>query len=383
VVTDGEPFVNTTFELEHDLIVNSLAIDISSIGAGGGSLVTVGKAGEIQVGPGSAGADPGPACYGRGGTQPTTTDTCLMAGILDGDHFAGGRFSLDVERSKAAFEALDCDFTLSQRVRYAYEMGVNNIAEGVFNIAIKNGVDPRDYSLVAYGAAGPMLLPAVLDLIKCKQVVVPPYPGLFSALGLLSTDQVFTANRSAYTVLSDEVAADVDALFGEMEDQLRDRIAPGRDVTFARSFDGRLVGQSWETPFVPVPDGTLDADALAVMVANFHDTYEQRTGNRFDAFPVEGVTFRVRAILDTDKVEYPVVPERTYADGPLTPVRTTVLRHLTDHDQQAPVFDRDHLRAGDVVDGPAIVDESLSTTHVGAGQTATVGGYGELVITRK
>jgi N-methylhydantoinase A len=383
VVTGGEPFVNTTFELEHDLVVNSLAIDISSIGAGGGSLVTIGKAGEIQVGPGSAGADPGPACYGRGGTQPTTTDTCLLAGILDGDHFAGGRLTLDAELSRAAFEALDCDFTFAQRVRYAYEMGVNNIAEGAFNIAIKNGVDPRDYSLVAYGAAGPMLLPAVLDLIKCKQVVVPPYPGLFSALGLLSTDQVFTANRSAYTVLSDEVAADVDALFTEMENQLRARIASGREVTFARSFDGRLVGQSWETPFVAVPDGTLDAAAVAAMIGNFHDTYEQRTGNRFDAFPVEGVTFRVRAILDTDKVEYPRVPERTDADGALTPVRTTVLRHLTDEEQQAPVYDRADLRAGDVVDGPAIVDESLSTTHIGAGQTATVGGYGELVITRK
>ena len=262
-------------------------------------------------------------------------------------------------------------------------MGVNNIAEGVFNIAIKNGVDPRDYSLVAYGAAGPMLLPAVLDLIKCKQVVVPPYPGLFSALGLLSTDQVFTANRSAYTVLSADVAPDVDALFTDMEAQLRSRIDPGREVAFARSFDGRLVGQSWETPFVPVPGGELDGAAVATMVGNFHDTYEQRTGNRFDAFPVEGGTFRVRAILDTDKVSYPGVPVRTDADGALIPVRTTTLRHLGDDDVEAPVYDRADLRAGDTVAGPAIVDESLSTTHIGAGHTAIVGGYGELVITRK
>ena len=119
------------------------------------------------------------------------------------------------------------------------------------------------------------------------------------------------------------------------------------------------------------------------MVGNFHDTYEQRTGNRFDAFPVEGVTFRVRAILDTDKVEYPQVPTRTDADGALAPTRTTVLRYLTDDDVEAPVYDRADLRAGDVVDGPAIVDESLSTTHIGTGQTATVGGYGELVITRR
>jgi N-methylhydantoinase A len=383
VVTDGEPFVNTTFELEHDLIVNSLAIDISSIGAGGGSLVTIGKAGEVQVGPGSAGAEPGPACYGRGGTQPTTTDTCLLAGILDPSEFAGGRLALDPALAREAFEALPGDFSFAQRVRYAYEMGVNNIAEGVFNVAIKNGVDPRDYSLVAYGAAGPMLLPAVLDIIKCKDVIVPPYPGLFSALGLLSTDQVFTANRSAYTVLTPDVAPGVDALFTAMEEQVRQRIHQGDAVQLSRSFDGRLVGQSWETPFVSVPDGEIDEDAVAQMIATFHDTYEQRSGNRFEAIPVEGVTFRVRAILDTDKVEYPRLAERTSEDGPLRPVRTTTLRHLSDADQEAAVYDRASLRAADVVAGPAIVNESLSTTHIGDGQVARVGAYGELVIRKK
>lgn len=380
VVTEGEPFVNTTFELEHDLIVNSLTIDVSSIGAGGGSLVSIGKAGEMQVGPGSAGAVPGPASYGRGGTQPTTTDTCLLVGILDPGAFAGGRLSLDEELARKAFEDLPGGFTFSQRVRYAYEMGVNNIAEGVFNVAIKNGVDPRDYSLVAYGAAGPMLLPAVLDVIKCKQVVVPPYPGLFSALGLLSTDQVFTANRSAYTVLGPEAAADIDAMFAEMEEQVLARIPEGRSVQLARSFDGRLVGQSWETPFVSVNDGRIDAEAVEAMIAAFHDTYEQRSGNRFEAIPVEGVTFRVRAILDTEKVEYPRLPERSEADGPLTPIGTRTLRHLTDEDQQAAVYDRTDLRAGDVIEGPAIVNESLSTTHVGLGQVARVGEYAELTI---
>jgi N-methylhydantoinase A len=382
VVTDGEPFVNTTFELEHDLIVNSLAIDISSIGAGGGSLVSIGKSGEVQVGPGSAGAEPGPACYGRGGTQPTTTDTCLLAGILDADEFAGGRLSLDPELATQAFESLPGDFSLSQRVRYAYEMGVNNIAEGVFNVAIKNGVDPRDYSLVAYGAAGPMLLPAVLDIIRCKEVIVPPYPGLFSALGLLSTDQVFTANRSAYTVLTPDVAASVGALFEEMEEQVRGRVPEGETVTMSRSFDGRLVGQSWETPFVSVPDGDIDGDAIAQMVASFHGTYEQRSGNRFEAMPVEGVTFRVRAVLDTDKVEYPQLEERREEDGPLRPLRMTTLRYLSDEDQQAGVYDRVALRAGDELAGPAIVNESLSTTHIGAGQIARVGAYGELVISK-
>ncbi|GHE93976.1 5-oxoprolinase [Amycolatopsis deserti] len=387
VVTGGEPFVNTTFELEHDLVVNALANDISSIGAGGGSIVAIGPAGEIQVGPDSAGAAPGPACYGRGGTLPTTTDTCLMIGIIDPQGFAGGEMTLDPALSRQAFEALDSEFTLAQRVRYAYEMAVNNMAEGVFNIAIKNGVDPRDYSLVAYGAAGPMLLPAVLDTVHCKQVIVPPNPGLFSALGLLSADQVFTANRSAYLVLTPEAAPRIDALFAEMEAQLAERLDPGTRVTFHRSMDAHLVGQSWETPFVPVPAGTIDGAAIGTMISSFHDTYEARSGNRFEMLPVEGVTFRVRAVLDTPKVTYPEIPGR---DGePLVPARTTVLRYLGDLDadgegaQEAAVYDRAALRAGDVLDGPAVVHEGLSTTHVGAGQRATVGRYGELIIRRK
>jgi N-methylhydantoinase A len=387
VVTGGEPFVNTTFELEHDLVVNALANDVSAIGAGGGSLVTIGQTGELQVGPGSAGSTPGPACYGRGGAQPTTTDTCLLIGIIDPDSFAGGRLSLDPELSRQAFEALDSEFTLAQRVRYAYEMAVHNIAEGVFNVAIKNGVDPRDYSLIAYGAAGPMLLPAAMDAVHCKQVIVPPNPGLFSALGLLSADQVFTANRSAYTILSPEVAPQIDALFSEMEEQLRERLDSGVHVSFERSYDAHLVGQSWETPFVPVPAGTIDADVIATMIGSFHDTYEERSRNRFDTVPVEGVTFRVRAVLDTPKVRYPEVPKRG-PEEPLTSVRTVTLRYLGDVDsgetgQEAAVYDRDALRAGDELEGPIIVNEGLSTTHVGAGQRMTVGQYGELVIRRK
>lgn len=381
VVTGGEPFVNTTFELEHDLVVNALANDVSAIGAGGGSLVTIGQTGEIQVGPGSAGSTPGPACYGRGGAQPTTTDTCLLVGIIDPGSFAGGRLALDPQLSRQAFENLDSSFTFAQRVRYAYEMAVHNIAEGVFNIAIKNGVDPRDYSLMAYGAAGPMLLPAAMDAVHCKQVIVPPNPGLFSALGLLSADQVFTANRSAYTILGPDAAPQIDGLFAEMEAQLRELVDTGVSVRFERSFDGHLYGQSWETPFVPVPDGAIDADAVATMVASFHDTYAERSGNRFAFMPVQGVTFRVRAVLDTEKVEYPLVPERG-PDEPLVPTGTVMLRHLEEEDRQAAVYDRSALRAGDVVDGPVIVNEGLSTTHVGAGQQMTVGRYGELVIRR-
>ncbi|MGV7121267.1 hydantoinase/oxoprolinase family protein [Sphingopyxis sp. 550A] len=388
IVTDSAPFVNTSFELEHDLIVNSLAIDVSAIGAGGGSIVQIGRAGEIEVGPESAGSTPGPACYGRGGARPTTTDTFLMIGILDPGKFAGGAIQLDRTLSEQAFENLDCGFSLSQRVRYAFEIATNNIAEGLLNVAIKNGVDPRDYSLMAYGAAGPMLLTGVLDALKCKQVIVPPNPGLFSALGLLSADQVFSSSRSLYAMLTPDVAGQIDDLYSTMEEQLRGELDAGAAVTFERSFDARLAGQSWETPFVPAPDGKIDAAAIETMLATFHDTYELRSGNRFPDFPVQGVVFRVRAVLDTPKVEYPEAAVRDPAVA-LMPTRTVTLRYLGDLEdasgegrREAQVFDRAALCRDDRIEGPALIEEGLSTTHVGAGQYALVGRYGELLIRR-
>ncbi|MFC4949130.1 hydantoinase/oxoprolinase family protein [Pseudonocardia sp. GCM10023141] len=386
LVTGGEPYVDTTFELEYDLVVNALSNEISSIGAGGGSLVTVGPTGELQVGPGSAGADPGPACYDAGGTQPTTTDTCLLMGILDPEGFAGGRMKLDADGSRQAFEQLDSPLSLEQRISYAFHIGVTNIAEGLVNVAVQHGIDPRDYSLVAFGAAGPMLLPAALEQVRAAEVVVPPHPGLFSALGLVSSDLVFSESRSAYTILGPDAAEEIDGLYRSMEEQLREGLPAEyrTDAVFARSFDGRLYGQSWETPFVPVPTGTITADAMSEMIASFHDTYAERSGNRFEFVPVQGVTFRVRAVVDAAKVEYPELPTR--GSGEPQARRTLTIQHLgigaepAGDGVPAPEYQRSDLLAGDRIPGPAVIREPLSTTFLVPGQTATVGRFGELRI---
>ncbi|MEQ8231238.1 MAG: hydantoinase/oxoprolinase family protein [Gammaproteobacteria bacterium] len=382
LVTHGEPFVNTTFELEHDLIVNALSNDISSIGAGGGSLVAVSPSGDITVGPGSAGADPGPACYGRGGVQPTMTDICLLAGLLDPHGFAGGKMTLDANLAQAAFTRLDTPLPLEHRVRYAWDIGLNNIAEGIFNIAIKQGIDPRDYVLMAFGAAGPLLLPALADLVNVKGVVVPPHPGLFSALGLLSADQAYGISQSAYTVLAPENAPAIAAVFEAMEARLRRRVgAPADSVTLTRAFDAQLVGQTWETPFVPVPAGAITAATIEQMVENFHLAYAERNGNRFDSIPVQGVTYRLRAVVPTDKVTYAELPARGAA--PLRAVGTSVLRHVADAEELAQVYAREDLCAGDVIRGPAIVREALSTTYITQRQVARVGRFGEILIERE
>lgn len=382
LVTAGQPFVNTTFELEHDLIVNALSNDISSIGAGGGSIVSISPSGDIKVGPDSAGADPGPACYGRGGSRPTMTDICLLAGLLDPNGFAGGKMKLDLDLARQAFENLDSPLPFESRVRYAYDIGLNNVAEGIFNIAIKHGIDPRDYSLMAFGAAGPLLLPALADLVHVKSVIVPPHPGLFSALGLLSADQAYSISQSAYTVLSHGSADVIADMYAQMEARLRSRLGDAqRDIAIERGFDGQLVGQTWETPFVPVPNGEIDAAAIDQMIENFHVAYKARNGNRFDAIPVQGVTYRLRAVAQTDKVEYSVLPERSAAA--LRPVGTSVLRYVSDAEELAQIYDREQLCAGDEINGPAIVREALSTTYITQNQTGVVGRYGEIVIRRR
>lgn len=381
LVPDGAPLLNTTFELEHDLLVNALAIEVSSIGAGGGSLVTISAAGELQVGPGSAGADPGPACYDRGGTVPTMTDACLLMGILDPNGFAGGRMKLDPSLAHEAFQALDTSLSYDQRINYTFNVGLNNIAEGVTNLAVRHGVDPRDFSLVAYGAAGPMLVPSVLPLVQVRDVLVPPHPGLFSALGLLSSDQVYAESQTSYIVLdSPDATTRIADIYEQMERKLADRFADrAGELEFVRSFDGRLLGQNFDTPFVPMAAGEVTDEAVAAMIAAFHDVYESRLGNRFQELPVEGVTYRVQVSLPSPKVEYPLVPER--GDTPLAPVGTIQLEYLSAGEVlEAGEYVRAELCAGDSIAGPAVIREPTSTTFVPANATATVGRYGEVRI---
>jgi N-methylhydantoinase A len=377
LVVDGAPFVNNTFEIEHDVVINALSTEVSSVGAGGGSIVSISPSGDIRVGPESAGADPGPACYGRGGSEPTLTDACLLMGILDPAGFAGGEMTLDPELARRAFEALDTPLGFEQRVAFAYRIAVANIAEEVTNVAVRHGVDPRDFSLVAYGAAGPMLLPAALELLHVARVIVPPYPGLFSAMGLLSTDLVHYESRSAYVLLTPDTAEDVEEGYREMEAALRERVGAAADgATIRRSLDGRLLGQSWETPFVEVGDGPITAETMPALIEAFHDAYERRYGNRFPYVPVQGVTYRVELVVGADKLEYGEVA----ATGEPEPTGTLELRYLASESLQASVYEREALGVGATIRGPAVIREALSTTVVMPGQVAAVGRFGEIVI---
>jgi N-methylhydantoinase A len=332
-----------------------------------------------MVGPDSAGADPGPACYNQGGDRPTVTDLALLMGVLDPDGFLGGKMRLSTDLAEKAVAALDTPLPLDDVVASAWKVGLNNVAEGIFDIAIRRGIDCRDFSLIAFGAAGPMMLPSLLDIVPLRRVIVPPSPGLFSALGLLSSDQVYSDQRSAYRLLSPDEAAGIDLMYQEMEEGLLDRIGARReDVDLARSFDGYLEGQGNDTPFIPVPPGRIGGAEVEQMVSRFHEVYEQRYGKRFELFPVKAVTYRVELVVKSDKVSYPELQRRSSEDRLAT--RTQTLRYIYGADEPAAEVQRADLLCADEINGPAIIREATSTTFVPTGRAAIVGSYGELYI---
>jgi len=190
---------------------------------------------------------------------------------------------------------------------------------------------------------------------------------------------VFSERRTRYGILGPDAAAGISELFEGLENDLIARSgADPSAVTVIRTFDGRLFGQGWETPFVPVPNGPLGPEEIGQLIATFHDLYEQRNGHRFASFPVEGVTYRVQVVVPSDKVVYETLPTRT--TGAVQPVAHTPLAHLYDDGAEAACYERADLLAGDTLAGPAIVWETNSTTFVPRGRTATVGSFGELVV---
>ena len=248
---------------------------------------------------------------------------------------------LDAELARAAFESLDTTLPLEQRVAFAFRIAVNNIAEEITNVAIRHGVDPRDFSLVAYGAAGPMLLPAALELLHVDAGRRPAAPGpLLGARPAQHRPRLLRQPQLLRRAHAGGGAA-IAAVFEEMEAELRERVgAAAATATVRRSFDGRLYGQSWETPFVAVPDGPIDAETIPRLVEAFHEEYGRRYGNTLPVRPGAGRQLPGRA--DRPGREGRVRAARAAGRRRrVTPDRTVELRHLADELLEAGEYSRD------------------------------------------
>jgi N-methylhydantoinase A len=356
--------------------------DIVEIGAGGGSIAWIDPAGALKVGPHSAGAEPGPASYGRGGTEPTVTDANVIAGRINRDYFLGGRIVLDVERARRALAP----------IAEALSTGVDEAALGVIRIAnanmihllklvsVRRGRDPRDFAIVAFGGGGSMHASALARELHVPRVIVPPAPGHFSAWGMLASDFRHDVVQTRFARADQVDASELDSIWRALEQRLLERFAEEgfepEQVTFARSADMRYAGQE-HTVNVPLPVEHTDEQARAEVERSFHDRHEQLYTFRLPS-PIEFVNFRVAAFSAVRKPELPRLETNRDASSALKGSRDVDFDELGR--RQARIYERSRLGVGAELEGPAVVEEPAASTVVFPDQRLRVDGYGSLII---
>ena len=363
--------------------VRTPVIDLVEIGAGGGSIAWVDSGGMLRVGPRSAGADPGPVCYGRGGTEPTVTDANLVLGRLDPDYFLGGELDLDLVGARRAIEercATPLGLDLVEAAYGIVEIANAAMVNALNLISVKRGHDPRDFVLVAFGGAGPLHANALARESEMPTVVIPTAPGVFSATGLVGTDLTRDSSVTLLRRLDQVDANDLDVAFGELEaagaTELEREGLPAERTRFVRQLELRYVGQSFEltVPF----EGEADAGSLT---AAFHEEHERVYGFAAPSEPVELVSLRLTTVGTIEKP--PLRPLAPQTGDPEPKGQRDVYFAESDGFTETPVYDRYALGAGGTLDGPAIVEELDSTVVVHPGYGLAVDEVGNLVLTRK
>ena len=381
LIVGGEPLYSSDFEIEFGLPVSVPSVSTRTIGAGGGSIGWVDPGGFLQVGPASAGAVPGPACYGQGGESATITDADVVLGRLDPAYFLGGQIPLDPELAHGVLDALgdglglDRVETASAMVRICNE----NMANAIRLVTVEQGIDPREFALVAFGGAGATHACEIADAINMRRVVVPPRPGLCSAFGALAAIVRVDAVRSVYLTDRTTSAPELDALFGELEAHaLADAAAQGlaQRPAVRRFIAMRYQGQNYEQE-VPVPTGAVDEATLAELYAEYGRLYEGFYGYRLDGIPIELVRLSVVA-MGEPPVFAGLPSEEAEGAGPARRdvffpgsgfVPTDIVR-------------RERLACGDTRPGPLIVESMDSTVVIPPGWTLATTPSGILDLTR-
>lgn len=377
LIIDGRPTVSSTTSLEGLPLLTPI-VDIHTIGAGGGSLAWI-EAGGLRVGPQSAGADPGPACYGRGGTQPTVTDAHLFLKRLGPDSLLGGRMTLDEEAAARAIRSVAARVGLSDVALAEGMLAIINakMADAMRTITVAQGIDPRDYALLAFGGAGPMHAVWLAEELGMRQVIVPFSPGTFSASGMLQTDVRHDLAGSFYRLLAsvtlEELSSACDQLVEQGREALRAEGVPAEDMLFELSSDMRYVGQEYSVN-VRLRNGmSLDQIGWA-----FHETYRARYGHATPGAPVEFVTLRVAA-LGVMRHKLSGLRPTGERHDPQIGVRQVI---FAGKPHETPILRRQWLPAGSVYPGPHVIEEDSATTVVPPGYQSRVDPFGNVIIVR-
>jgi N-methylhydantoinase A len=368
---DLEPRVVSELVVD-DLPIRTTAIDMVTVGAGGGSIATIDAGGFLNVGPASAGAVPGPACYGRGGTLPTVTDAQVIAGLLRPSRFFGGRMALGVDAAQAALGTLDMPGTPREKADAILRMVNSNMAAAVRLVSTARGIDPRDYTLVAFGGGGPLHGALVADEVGMRQVLVPWSPGIASAFGLLVADLVVDVVRPRLEPLTDASLDDeaVSGIRAECEAEA-DRLGlPRGSYTIQVGSDLRYAGQGFEL--------TVWTNGQATSAAQLRRLFEAEHVSRYgysrSSLAIQVVNLRGRIVRRNELALQTPVATGVPDDRETLPVLIGGVEHV------ATFLARAALQPSECLAGPAVLEEPTSTVVVPPGWTVTALPTGDLLL---
>jgi N-methylhydantoinase A len=377
-VVNGREKFTTDFEIEWGRPIQIPMIDIRSIGAGGGSIARIDAGGMLVVGPESAGAHPGPACYGRGGTMPTVTDANVVLGRISAANFLGGSMSLDALAARKAIEPIAeaLGYSIEQAALAIVRIANNSMVGALHTVLTEQGLDPRDFVLVAFGGAGPPHISDLMTEASISRGLVPNFPGQFSAFGFTMADarvdRYRTVQLNSRFFDRNRAASAMAALVKECRAELA---AQGHhNVAVTRSVEMRYLGQNYELE-IPVEAEAFSDEEIAAMLETFHNQHEARFGFRL-ADHMEIVNFLVTGTARTGELQFPLLAEAT---GPAEPVSRRPV-WFGEGWIDTPVHARQALRAGHAIQGPALVEENASVTVLDPDKSLTVDRYGNLMI---
>ena len=387
---DTSLVVNGQITVENEAVFESLpiaipTIDIKTIGAGGGSIGWIDEGGHLQVGPQSAGAVPGPACYRKGGQQPTFTDAALIVGYLDPHNFLGGEIQLDPSLARKAIQqhlAEQLNMSLHQAAAGILRISEAKITGAIREISIERGFHPKDFAVLAFGGGGGFVATGVARELGAPRAIVPPGPANFSALGMLMVDVVHDFAQTYVTGLENADVLAVNDIYSGLMQRGQEALAQdgfrATERTFVRSAELRYQGQE-HTINLPIQGQNLTTDDIVKIADDFNQAHYMHYGHRMDD-PVEIVTLRVRAIGLLARPPLPKIATGTGKADKARKGRRSVYQPGLDTHVDYAVYDRGLLLGSDRIDGPAIIEEPSATTVIPAGDVMVVGEYGELVI---
>jgi N-methylhydantoinase A len=369
----------------HGYPIKAPMLDIHTVGAGGGSIAFVDGGGLLKVGPRSAGAFPGPVCYGKGNDEPTVTDANVVLGTLNPAHLLGGRMTVDRDLAKAAIGRLAdrMGIDVMAAAQGILSVVTANMARAIRVISVQRGHDPRDYTLVAFGGAGPLHAARLARELEIGRILVPRNPGILCAMGLLLTDLRADFAATRLRTLGLAALPEVEQAFATLRQQAEtwfdtEAIAPDAR-RLARTVDMRYAGQNYELS-VPLPEGAITRDTLDLLAERFAETHKRMYGFVAENEPVQIVTLRIEATGLVRKAAFqPRPPNGADASGALTGRRDVWLPDAFGF-ISCPVYDRDRLDAGNRIAGPAIIEQMDTTTVVPPGMTARVEPYLNLIL---